>query len=124
MTAGFAAAIVLFAQLAMATHACAAFVASGANVSMAAMNTGSGDTPCADMDPGQQNVWLQHCQSGMQSVDHTPAPVGVPPAGPLYQVDQPDLFAASLQATQRYSHALLARVTAPPLSVRKCCLRI
>jgi hypothetical protein len=118
LAATIAVALMLFAQFAIAAHACDAI--AGAASPHAAMAMSHGDSPCEPAAPVQDKVCLEHC-AGAQSVDNHPgwtvAPAllaaHVPPAAP----------AVSSDSTQRYAHALLARVTAPPLAVRHCCFR-
>jgi hypothetical protein len=119
LTAGLAAAALLFAQLAVAAHACAAGVDSAA----AAMAE-HGAMPCAEMDAQPKDPCLQHCLDKPQSFDNHPPTTVVPAADAAYLVDRADRAALVLESTYRRSDALLARVTAPPLAVRNCCLRI
>lgn len=119
LTTGLAAAALLFAQLAVAAHACAA----GAEPAAVAIAE-HGAPPCAKMDAQREDLCLQHCVDEAQSFDHHPLAPAVLAAGAAYLVDRTDRTATFLESTQRRSDALRARVTAPPLAVRNCCLRI
>ena len=125
LAAALAAAAMLFAQLAIAAHACAAFAGADPMAATAAAQKGDDASPCDEMDAGRknENVCFRHCEGAMQSLDHHQVAKVVPLALPLYHVDQPDRLAVFLESTRRHSHALLARITAPPLSVRNCCFR-
>jgi hypothetical protein len=121
--AWLAAAAMLFAQLAVAAHACAA--SSGAPAAAVLAAHGDQDaSPCHEMDSQPDSVCLQHCADSPQSFDHHPVSPVFPVAAPAYHLDRPDRPAVFLHSEERHSHALLARVTAPPLSVRNCCFRI
>jgi hypothetical protein len=120
--AWFAIAAMLFAQLAVAAHACAASSGASATAVLAAAH-GDG-SPCHEMDPQPDNVCLQHCADSPQSIDHHPVSPASPVAGPAYHLEPSDRLTAFVQSEVRHSHALLARVTAPPLAVRNCCFRI
>jgi hypothetical protein len=76
------------------------------------------------MDPQPDSVCLQHCADTPQSFDHHSIVPVLVVAGPAYYVERSDRGAVFLQSDERHSSALLARVTAPPLSVRNCCFRI
>jgi hypothetical protein len=67
-----------------------------------------------------QNLCMQHCQSDKQSVDQHPNPLLVPLLVPVCDLASADALAVASRSTQYYSHALLARVTAPPLAVQHC----
>ncbi len=118
-TAGIAAAVMLFAQFAVAAHACTTFPAG-----VTAPGATHDASPCHDMDPQPDPVCLQHCADSPQSFDHhTVAPI-VPAAAPVYTLGRCDRVAVFMQSEERHSYALLVRVTAPPLAVRNCCFRI
>jgi hypothetical protein len=120
LAATIAVALMLFAQFAIAAHACAAIGPGSALHGTLAMS--HGDSPCEPAAPVQEKVCFDHC-AGVQSVDNHPAsPVGPMPAA-LCSIAQADSPGAILHSRQSYARALLARVTAPPLAVRHCCLR-
>ena len=120
--AWLAAVAMLFAQLAVAAHACAA--SSGASTA-AVLATAHGDgSPCHEMDTQPDSVCLQHCADSPQSFDNHPVATVFPLAGLAYTLGRSDRVAVFLQSEERHSSALLARVTAPPLAVRNCCFRI
>jgi hypothetical protein len=120
LAATIAVAVMLFAQFAIAAHACAAI--AGASLPHESMAMSHGDSPCEETAPAPEKVCLEHC-AGEQSVDNHPASPAVPALAPMGTVAQADASDLSLHSTQSYSHALLARVTAPPLAVRHCCFR-
>lgn len=123
--AWLAAAAMLFAQLAVAAHACAASSGAPAAAVLAAAHGGEHDaSPCHEMESPPDGVCLQHCADSPQSFDHHPVSPVFPLAGPAYHLDRSNRPAVFLQSEEHHSHALLARVTAPPLAVRNCCFRI
>jgi|SRR5882672_11440047 len=121
LVAVYCAGVLLFAQVAVAAHACAATMeAPGVAVAMHASHEAA---PCDPMGVGQHNLCFRHCQDSQQTLDHHQLPSPGFVAALVYYIEPPyqlDMFSSALQS---YSHALLARVTAPPLSVRNCCLR-
>ena len=120
----FAVAAMLFAQLAVAAHACQALSGADAAALPAAEHGNDEGLPCNEMQSQPANICLQHCADSPQSFDQHPVASVVPFAGSAYHVGRSDRLAVFLQSAQSHSHALLARVTAPPLSVRNCCFRI
>jgi hypothetical protein len=119
-TAMFGIVALLFTQMAVAAYACSG-LADGNMTTHGSMQADE-ESPCADMGSGQDNLCLEHCQ-GSQTADSYFAPAVALVAIPVYRIDQPDQMAVFFQSTHQYAHALLARVTAPPLSVRNCCFR-
>jgi hypothetical protein len=112
----------LFAQIAVAAHACAAVATTEASGAAVAMQAGDDEAPCGEMNVGQRTVCFRHCQDGQGTLDHqSPSQSFV--ATLVYYVERPLRPVVFSSATRSYSHALLARETAPPLSVRNCCLR-
>ena len=122
--AWLAAAAMLFAQLAVAAHACAASSGASTAAVLAGAQGEHDASPCHEMDSRPDNVCLQHCADSPQSFDHHPVSPVFPVAAPAYHLDRPDRPSVFLHSEERHSHALLARVTAPPLAVRNCCFRI
>ena len=112
----------LFAQIAVAAHACAAVATTEASGAAVAMQPGDEEVPCGEMNVEQHTVCFHHCQDGQGTLDHhSPSQSFV--ATLVYYLERPLRPVGFSSATRSYSHALLARVTAPPLSVRNCCLR-
>ena len=58
--AGIAAAAMLFAQLAVAAHACAASSGAPASAALTAAHAGHDVPPCHEADPAPDNICLQH----------------------------------------------------------------
>jgi len=115
------AAVLLFAQLAMAAHACMVMQPAQAVSAAAAMESGP---PCHDADPGEPNACLTHCQAGLQqSFDSQPGSSFLVMPVIAFITDRHDLLPAALSA-RAHTRAFFARVTAPPATVRNCCLRI
>jgi hypothetical protein len=113
-------ATLLFAQLAVAAHACVAPAHAPVGV--------DAQMPCDEPGPGRsgmpdKNVCFQHCYAGPLSLDLFPAQM-LGPAPAAYHVARAEPSAAFKGLLRNHSRALLARVTAPPLSVRNCCFRI
>lgn len=116
----------LFMQLAVAAYACPGLATDGktqaapASAQMAMQEM----TPCADMDPAQPSLCHAHSQAGDQSLDKPQTPpvqgfvaVGLAASPVLIDVTHPP-------ATASPEVLLLARTTAPPLSIQHCCFRI
>lgn len=115
---------IVFAQAAIAAHACAAFASEEGPASVMAAPAGHDNTPCGDMEAVAQKLCVNHCQAGQQSIDHYQPTPTVPVAiviGRVVPDHRPEIV---FRSTQAYSHALLARATVPPLAVRNCCFRI
>ena len=118
----FGVAVILFAQFAMAAHACMEMEPAQAISMAAAMDEGS--PPCHEPDPGELNACVTYCQVGVSpsfDTQSTSAAVLMPVLA--YSVTRQDLSPVTL-SVQGYAQALLKRVTAPPAMVRNCCLRI
>jgi hypothetical protein len=112
-------ATLLFAQVAVAAHACSA----PANADAVVMQMPCADLGAAGSGAQDKNVCFHHCYAGPLSLDLHPAQI--PPSAPVaYHAvpEQPSAVSAGL--LRNHSRVLLARVTAPPLSVRNCCFRI
>jgi hypothetical protein len=117
LAATMAVALMLYAQFAIAAHACD--VIAGASATHEAMPMGD---DCHPAPPAQDKTCLDHC-AGAQSVDNHGGSVPAPVLVPVFTLAPNQAPAASLYSTESYTHALLARVTAPPLPVRHCCFR-
>jgi hypothetical protein len=109
--------VMLFAQFAVAAHAC--MTMAPAMPGIAAENP-----PCHEPDSGDLNACLTHCQAGAQaSSDKLPATSTGLTLVLVNAVVKSDLVAAA-SASHGYARSLLTRATAPPAMVRHCCLRI
>ena len=122
MSAGLAVGAMLFFQI-VAAYACPMFGPAEPAGHSAAMHMGDGMPPCNEMDSPKPDQCIPHHQISQQSLDPHEVPSVVSPAAVVYFVDLPHDSAVAGSA-RSYSHALLTRVTAPPLTVRNCCLRI
>jgi hypothetical protein len=76
------------------------------------------------MDTSQPVLCHAHSPAGKQSLDkaqlpHAPSFVAIGPATIVYSAD-----AAYRSIVTQPESGLLARTTAPPLSIRNCCFRI
>jgi hypothetical protein len=117
---------ILFMQLAVAAYACPQLAAGSANAQGRAMASARSHemSCCAKPDPEQPALCHAHGQVGKQSLDK-PEP---PPVQPFSAVGLaiPLVHAAPVEGrtSAPAGIALLARATAPPLSIRNCCLRI
>jgi hypothetical protein len=110
----------LFAQLAVAAHACpmpsqAEYDTSSAQVAM----------PCDamdDMDGVPSGLCEKHCQAGHENVGDTNSTVAATPFCAAF-VTTLDLAApAVLESALIPAHLL--HTSSPPLSIRNCCFRI
>ena len=111
----------VFAQIAVAAHACAV-LGGESPVSAMAMPMDADDAPCNEQDAAP-NLCIHHCQAE-QTVDHQPPAPAIPVAIIVGSLEPSNRLPVSFQSAQSYSQALLARVTAPPSAVRNCCFRI
>lgn len=112
-------------QLATASYACPDLGLTQADA--AAATTAGTDQVMADcegMDTSQPGLCHAHSQAGKQSLDkaqlpHAPSFVAIGPATIAYSTDAVHRFIVAQPES-----GLLARTTAPPLSIRNCCFRI
>jgi hypothetical protein len=124
LLAALGSAALVFVQTAMAAQACMLPFTAGTESSMAASQPSSGAAPCHEMDGGgSTNPCAQRCNAPQISLDHHQPGSAAPVLIAICQVDLSDQRSLP-QSTRSYSHALLTRATAPPLSVRNCCFRI
>lgn len=117
----------LFAQLAVAGYACPAHQAGIATESvMVLASVGNQAMPgCEQMDSDQPSLCHAHAQGASQSLDKPELPNLLPFSAAaltlvVLHITVPDVSVGNLPR----SSPLLARVTAPPLSIRNCCFRI
>ena len=127
--------VMVFAQMALAAHACpvasgrtgdvaGGMTAMGANG--AAAPSGIGDEGAADADatmPALQNQCTAHCQSGQQNADGKPAPS---PAVAFLTIRYtlPALEHGGVSASQVEAANDPPLAVDPPHAVLHCCLRI
>ncbi|MFT5035335.1 MAG: hypothetical protein ACI87L_001177 [Litorivivens sp.] len=120
ITVLFALYSLLFMQLAVAAYACPDIGAKAAVMAEAGV-------PCAEsmalaMDDEQPHLCQAHCQAESQSAEKfqllSLLAVDALPSAQGLQIALPTLVAAPLHAPH------LQRSTAPPLSIRNCCLRL
>jgi len=117
----------LFAQLAVAGYACPAHQAgmtSGSAVPLASASN-QAMPGCEQMDSDQPSLCHAHAQGASQSLDKPELPNLLPFSAAaltlvVLHIAVPDVSVGNLPR----SSPLLARVTAPPLSIRNCCFRI
>ena len=115
----------LFGQLAVAAYACpvlGAYLQAGASSSSSA----SAESCCdpASIDTEQPALCRAHCDQGAQAFEKAASapPVPGPASTPLVVVVGPHKSVPPVPPGEQNS--LLARVTAPPVALRHCCLRI
>jgi hypothetical protein len=111
----------VFAQGAVSAYACPELAGPGsAPASAEAM------PDCDQMnglDPSAPNLCLAHCQSGLQSFDHSPQPAASPAVVPALVVFLPDV-AASETSSRACNTLRLTAAAPPPHSILHCCFRI
>ena len=130
-------AVLLFAQLAVAAHACPIVGLAGEHretamvVAMAPCNTaGASATDVSAADDGTvalpevPSLCFEHCHDGAQAMDPhgAAAAFGPPPGGALLMVldsAMAPLASAGLVAAER-----IAPGTSPPHAIAHCCLRV
>jgi len=117
----FALASLLFMQLALAGYSCPGVETK---VQQAAAMAEAG-MPCAgsmsmSMDEEQPGLCHAHCEAGQQASDNHPLQVLAValPAGLVFE-----RVSAEAPIRSAPQASLLARATAPPLTIRNCCLR-
>lgn len=115
----------LFMQLAVAGYACPELKIDLVSQSVTMSTDAGGGMPgCADMDAEQSSLCDALDQSVSQSLDRPE----LPRVQPFIAVALPLAFDAFPPAYRPIAALpdsfLLARITAPPLSIRNCCFRI
>ncbi|TMH33734.1 MAG: hypothetical protein E6H58_07870 [Betaproteobacteria bacterium] len=113
--------VMLFAQMAVAAHACPQMAAS-----MSHQPEQMVDAADAASDPSDQpvsNACLEHCRHGQQSADHTSAPV-LPAALLVGLYTLPAVIDAFDAARARAAPDGGATAAPPPHAILHCCLRI
>lgn len=116
-------ACLLFMQLAVAAYACPRLDVP--NIVPAAITAEPSDMAkgCEVLDPANPNLCLQQLQAGTQLPDTAALPIPVPSAGAVLEIALP-APAGNSNSFIAVARDLLARDTAPPLTVRNCCFRI
>ena len=116
----------LFAQLAVAAHACP--LAAGATghdeaAVATAANPGCHEAPPGATDPGAANLCAEHCKQGSQS-ERAHFTLAVPPAllNPLYET--PAAAPAVRPALQARAWLSALVSASPPHAIAHCVLRI
>ena len=113
----------LFMQWAVASYVCPAFASETPDMSaMADAGMPCAGTMSADLDSTQPNLCQAHCQAGQQSADKHEVPVPVAVFAALTSYLLPEIL--PLVSGPALQPAQLERGTAPPLSIRHCCLRL
>ncbi len=115
----------LFMQLAVAAYACPGLAGAGSSQAPAADRLSMRSMPgCDQPDPAKPALCHAHCLDGKSSLDKPELPVVSPAAVWVSTILTPlePLAPALLPGTQPPS--FLQRITAPPISIRHCCLRI
>lgn len=114
---------ILFMQSAVASYVCPGegqLLAS--SIVPVTMDETMGD--CAGMDMEQPSL----CHAYSQSADHSLDKPGTPPVLPFIPAtlvtDLAELGLGGLRASMYAGRPVLARATAPPISIRHCCFRI
>lgn len=115
-------ALLAIASLSFMQVAVAAFACPGPSAPVAAVVT-QGESGCEEMDQAQSNLCHEHCLQQAQSIEK-PVGLSVPPAPltGLHAAPIPLVTASYVSANDQRS--ILARATAPPITVRNCCLRV
>lgn len=125
----FAALIVLvsmlFMQLAVAGYACPSFNVGQANESASmAMDSNQAMAWCAGSDKAQPSLCHANDQVGNQSLDKPPMPHVQPFMAAALTLVFRNIEIVDHSTDPQPNSLLLARPTAPPLSIRNCCFRI
>jgi hypothetical protein len=115
----------LFMQLAVAGYVCPQFEATdGHGSTIVVEDVAHTGTDCLGFDKEQANLCQAEATFGNQSVDNG-AGLSVPPfAATAVMLVVHELKTEPAYVERNVSAPLLARVTAPPLSIQNCCFRI
>ncbi|WP_211467163.1 hypothetical protein [Collimonas silvisoli] len=115
----------LFMQLAVAGYACPSLnigqVGESASMAMDGEQAMSG---CAGADKAQPSLCHANDQAGNQSLDKPPMPHVQPFMAAALTLVFHDIEVVDHSTDAQPNSLLLARSTAPPLSIRNCCFRI
>lgn len=116
----------LFMQWAVASYACPGLQAGGDSGVAQPAQAGMASMPDCDQqaDAAQPALCHAHCHDGEASLDKAEAPAVFPAAVIVWTLAAAPgpLIAGSLPGTEPPS--FLHRATAPPISIRHCCLRL
>jgi hypothetical protein len=129
VTAFIALCSMLFIQYAVASYACPSFGKGQLNhsITMTAEASNSdmqGMSGCTGMDANQPSLCHAYGQEGKQSLDKPGVPHVQPFTAAVLTVVFDILDVAYKPIVSLPDSHLLARATAPPLSIRNCCFRI
>jgi hypothetical protein len=117
----------LFAQLAIAGYACPSFNTASSGDSMSMSMDSSGDqamSGCMGSDKLQPNLCHAQDQNSNQSLDKPATPHVSPFLPASLTLIVQNIKPVDISTDQQPNTLLLARSTAPPLSIRNCCFRI
>jgi hypothetical protein len=117
----------LFMQLAIAGYACPSFKVAPSGDSMSMSMDSSGDqamSGCLGSDKLQPNLCHAQDQSSNQSLDKPATPHVSPFLPTSLTLIVLNIKPIDISTDQQPNTLLLARSTAPPLSIRNCCFRI
>ena len=117
--------VLLFAQLAIASHACAQTSAT-AMQEMATPSNASQLAECdqmsAQLDQASPNVCAEHCHTGQQSADHVASAAVSPALLTALYILPPAPQPAGPSGNRAASLSALA--ASPPHTILHCCLRV
>jgi hypothetical protein len=122
VVAALATVALLYAQAAVAMHACAAMPMKAPGADSEAQ-TAHGPAPCDGGKVDEPALCFHHCQDARQAVDHSQPPAPGFVATLIYHFERPQDGASFFSVGRSRSDELLTRVTAPPVAVRNCCFR-
>jgi hypothetical protein len=117
----------LFMQLAIAGYACPSFNAAPSGDAMSMSMDSSGDqamSGCMGSDKLQPNLCHAQDQNSNQSLDKPSTPHVSPFLPASLTLIVRNIKPVDISTGQQPNTLLLARSTAPPLSIRNCCFRI
>ena len=115
----------LFMQLAVAGYACPSLNVGPVGETMSMSTDGDqAMAGCEGIDKSQPSLCHAHYQAGNQSLDKPPAPHVPPFVAAALTLVFINIAHVSNSTVAQPNSLLLARSTAPPLSIRNCCFRI
>jgi hypothetical protein len=117
----------LFMQLAVAGYACPNLNIGQADESVSmsmSMDDDMAMSGCAGADKAQPSLCHANDQAGNQSLDKPPMPHVQPFMAAVLTLVFHNIEVIDQSTDAQPNSLLLARATAPPLSIRNCCFRI
>jgi hypothetical protein len=114
----------LFMQLAIAAYACPGMMPMSGQMDMSAMSADQNMEHCKGMDLKAPSLCYAHDQAGNQSLDKPGTPQIQPFTAIGLALPMVSVPYTAAQSQSVVKSVVLARTTAPPISIRNCCFRV